>query len=128
MPVSEAALAPVLSACETTPTKFIVLGKPGAGKTTLLKYLALQLIGGRPEGFRVPLFIGLKAISDAGLSLEASFEKELSEAGLNTNEATRLVDRLLVTGQLLILLDGLDEVSEESQEAMIRQIESLSKT
>jgi predicted NACHT family NTPase len=41
-------------------SKLMILGKPGAGKTTFLKHLAIQCIGGKFQGDRVPVFITLK--------------------------------------------------------------------
>jgi len=46
-------------------SKLMILGKPGAGKTTFLKHLAIQCIGGKFLGDRVPVFIILKDFAEA---------------------------------------------------------------
>jgi hypothetical protein len=46
-------------------SKLMILGKPGAGKTTFLKHLAIQCIGGKFLGDRVPVFITLKDFAEA---------------------------------------------------------------
>ena len=54
---------PGLEAIETF-SKLMILGKPGAGKTTFLKHLAIQCIGGKFQGDRVPVFITLKDFAE----------------------------------------------------------------
>ncbi|MEH2253892.1 NACHT domain-containing protein [Nostoc sp.] len=105
----------------------MVLGKPGAGKSTFLKHIAVQCNQGTLEADRVPIFIGIKQFADDSrkigeYDLLNYIRKEFEICGIT--EAA-LVDNLLEYGRLLILLDGLDEVSQESSNQTIQCINSF---
>lgn len=96
----------------------IVLGVPGAGKTTWLKYLALQLARGQGEklglGDRLPLVLSLSAYANALAEKDVSLSRFLADFYQNlgfTLPIDSLVQAALAQGKALLLLDGLDEVS-----------------
>jgi HEAT repeat protein len=103
-------------------THAVVTGAPQCGKTTILRYLVNQVC--QDDHDRLPVFLELKTIKAAdfeaaGRSLvELVFRKAIDES-FHLNEKERvtlrdLFDERLRTGKALILLDGLDEVREES--------------
>jgi predicted NACHT family NTPase len=103
-------------------SKLMVLGKPGAGKSTFLKYLAMQCIEGNFQANYIPVFITLKDFAE----LEGSpnlfiYISQLLE--LPTSDSLR---EILQQGQMLVLLDGLDEVREEDTKRVLRQISEFS--
>ncbi|AFZ11438.1 signal transduction protein [Crinalium epipsammum PCC 9333] len=126
-------------------TKLIILGRPGAGKTTFLKYLAMQCIEEQCvdkhciekqfieqhcadehciEKKRlkqlVPFFIPLKEFAEApGQPDLLAYIESLFQLDTFT------IQSVLNEGRGLILLDGLDEVREESKISIKRQIESF---
>ncbi len=99
-------------------SKLMVLGKPGAGKSTFLKYLAMQCIEGNFQANHIPIFITLKDFAEV---------KEQSDLftyihHLIESIASDALRNILQQGQLLVLLDGLDEVREEDTKRVLRQI------
>lgn len=112
-------------AFEVTP-RFIILGRPGSGKTTLLKRLALQCLNNENEKVRFPVFISLNQFST--LTTFKLIDFVVNEFRIfNFNSEEKLVHELLRNGSLILLLDGLDEVSVSEQKKVIYEIESLSR-
>ncbi|MEO0769953.1 MAG: NACHT domain-containing protein, partial [Cyanobacteria bacterium J06649_4] len=113
----------------------IVLGKPGAGKTSFLKHLAMQCIDGEFEPDRLPLFVNLKQFAEnpnrLGLLTFMSQRHLKSQiTALNKAEIDHHVlqlKQLLSAGRALILLDGLDEVSQSAHDWVLRDIRVLSE-
>ncbi|MEO1389636.1 MAG: NACHT domain-containing NTPase [Cyanobacteria bacterium J06634_6] len=115
--------------------KLIVLGKPGAGKTTFLKHLAIQCIEGKFEPDRLPLFINLKQFSEHPSRLgllaflsQRHLKSQLTALSKADIEAHLLqLKQVLNAGRALILLDGLDEVSQDTQDRVLTEIRLLSE-
>ena len=109
---------------EVVDSKFrlLVLGKPGSGKTTFLRRTALRAIDGNCARESVPVFVGLKDLSDSGKSLDEYVAGLFRVCGLSGLPDPRVfAHALLSSGHGLVLLDGLDEVSDRPAE-MVRQI------
>lgn len=104
--------------------KIIVLGKPGAGKTTLLKFLTIQSLDGNTQVKRIPIFVGLKDFSDSERLLIDFIVDQFDVC--NFPDATPFVKRLLEKGKCLVLFDGLDEVSENKQSMVIKEVRDIS--
>jgi predicted NACHT family NTPase len=109
-------------------SKLMILGKPGAGKTTFLKHLAYSCIKGKFQEQSIPLFITLKDFAEAPkqpnlfIYLSQILVKYITE---NINPGVNPIEQLLKQGKLLVLLDGLDEVSEASGKRVLKQIEEF---
>lgn len=110
----------------------LVLGEPGAGKTTALRKLLHELLTRGPQSLNlptgtVPLYLRLRRLSwkdvkrsdgQETLALEDFAERELAEL----SEGAVPIDlgrRLLRRGNVLLLLDGLDEVAEDALRAEV---------
>lgn len=104
-----------------------VLGQPGAGKSTFLKRVGLEAVmRGESTSFRIPVayhhaclpvFLELKAL-DPAKGLLPAICAELGIAGFPPSFVTTALE----SGKLLVLLDGLDEVRADRQDAVIRVV------
>ena len=102
----------------------VILGDPGSGKTTHLKRLLLWCLRetpdtiGLPKG-TVPVYLPLRDLHDLSHGLEAFIHQQLETPHLNTPPG--FGKRLLERGNLLLLLDGLDEVANAAQREEVSQ-------
>lgn len=109
----------------------VVLGDPGSGKTTLLKHFVLATTGladptrlGLPAGV-IPVLVELRRLSDPAAGLEAALTEalRLSDIALKA-DAPALAGWLVGRDELLVLIDGLDEVADaEVRAAVARWLE-----
>lgn len=118
--------------------RLVILGEPGAGKTILLVRLVLDLLKNRREGDPVPVLVQLAswnpeqhdlyawlewrlAIDYIGLNRRApaEFRHRPGHAGWRTRKLGRA---LLDEGLILMVLDGLDEISETVRDLAISKI------
>ncbi|MBP6912441.1 MAG: NACHT domain-containing protein [Candidatus Pacebacteria bacterium] len=104
--------------------KNIILGEPGSGKTMLLRFIALDLLKNTNQlenlsnEYRdhIPLWISFafwtKMISQKqDLSMNEIIEKWLNS--WSKSELVPLINQALSTKKILLLVDGLDEWSDE---------------
>jgi tetratricopeptide (TPR) repeat protein len=129
----------------------VILGDPGAGKTTLLRYLARHfaiahregrstVIGGTGEdlgGARLPILFRIadfaeKLVLEPELGLVEylrRFYRQWEDSGCGVGDGDAVAELLLskmVTGDCLLLLDGLDEVLDgEYRGRVVRAIDRL---
>jgi 3',5'-cyclic AMP phosphodiesterase CpdA len=114
--------------------KLMILGKPGAGKTTFLKHITVKCQKGEFQPNLIPIFIKLKDFSeDLGdclnsettIFLQNYISSEFfSDCSLNEDQT----ETILKQGRALILLDGLDEVSDKNDDETIKQIRRFVNT
>ncbi len=98
----------------------VILGDPGSGKTTHLKRVLLWIIQknykGLPENM-IPVFLPLRELRDLNRSLDVFIQQQLDLPHLGTPPG--FGKRLLQRGNLLFLLDGLDEVADSEQRVRV---------
>jgi len=91
--------------------RLVVLGGPGSGKSTLTRYLTWAMAAGRFEGVlaeRLPLRVAARELADA-LRDDHDVPSVLVRLFGETGPAVR---RALDTGSALLMVDGLDEVTD----------------
>jgi len=105
--------------------RVLLLGEAGAGKTTLLEYIAWQqadnLLRSPAIASPFPIYLALKYCAPArGKSVA---ELISSAVGLGPEIVGRLLGKNLV-----LLLDGLNEIPEEQQDLVVHEIQELLTT
>jgi predicted NACHT family NTPase len=108
-------------------TKLMVLGKPGAGKTTFLKHLAMQSCFGDFLADHLPIFITLKDFAETPKqpNLLDYICQILTQIHSDDVEVIDVFSKLLQDGKVLLLLDGLDEVTEKDSSRILRNIKNF---
>lgn len=113
-----------------------VLGAPGSGKSTFLKRIGMQalkleqsnkLFNNNDEFYIpdcIPVLVELKRFRNEDVNLKAIIQKEFEIAGFP--ESNMFIDSALNNGNLLILLDGLDEVPSRILDRVIEHIRDFS--
>ncbi|HZM83401.1 MAG TPA: NACHT domain-containing protein [Candidatus Limnocylindrales bacterium] len=93
----------------------MILGDPGAGKSTLAKWLSYRIAADdRP---RVPFLVILRDLSEALRAGERTLEEYLpgvARTPYNIPFLPEAVEYLLLNGRAVVLLDGLDELTDLS--------------
>lgn len=115
-------------AINNTNIDIALIGIAGSGKTTLLKYLTLQ--AARGEVFRgldrFPIYIAVRDIQASNPTIKGAAIEYLNF--FQINESERVFASLIKTGNVIFLIDGLDETNEENQALLVREIDRLQKT
>jgi len=130
----------------TAAQHLVVLGDPGAGKTTLVRWLVtayllkmkadpdlakLPDVATLPDKDWLPILIRCRELDDTCFTgtLDDILRQTLRKAQMTAQEADILLAVLrekLADGKALLLLDGLDEITESTTRARFcRQIESI---
>ena len=119
----------------------VIEGDPGSGKSTLLKAYGVGALksqrrplhpGGRHKDDHVPFFVQLRKLAryltgTRGLAEYLIDEILVSGAGMEPAEATEFLRRTLITERALVMLDGLDEVTSDSQPAVLETVHAFAR-
>ena len=103
----------------------MVVGKPGSGKTTHLQNVVTECNAGNIQAHRIPVMIRLREFVDDGRDVQYSLEPYLKSCWQLSNTEIKL---LLNQGRVLVLLDGLDEVTGEDGKTITKEIKKFART
>lgn len=111
----------IQSAYEQAGGELLILGEPGSGKSTLLQHLAQSLCLSAQRNGRLPfpVIFNLSSWGQKHGSLALWLVEELQ---VQYGVSRLLGRRWIASGQILLLLDGLDEVANEARSACIDAI------
>jgi hypothetical protein len=108
----------------------VILGGPGAGKTTTLSYALLmfaQQRGAEKFGIKenlVPVYIPLRRLSNTNRSIIEDLtdkDTQILSAEVIKECPSNYFERKLKKGKCLVLLDGLDEVTDEKTHRQVAE-------
>lgn len=101
---------------------FVIQGTVGQGKSIFLRYLCVQELKETGSG-RIPIFIELRTVTSAGLRVR--IYDALDKLGFVVND--KLFDFYADSGNLVLMLDGFDELGESLVKDVICELEGLSE-
>ncbi len=109
--------------------RLVLLGDPGSGKSTLINWLAWSFASQIDDrwcqrmGPLVPIPLILRELHLSSVNTFADLLSAWLRHGVSTplSGQSGVLDSLLETGQALILLDGIDEIVDQSLRKRLRQ-------
>ncbi|NJP06522.1 MAG: NACHT domain-containing protein [Chloroflexaceae bacterium] len=106
--------------------RLVITGDPGSGKSMLLKHMVLTYAQGQP-GLPlpnvIPILLELHRLNDPERSLQKQLAMELARNDFP--RADQFIEHALERGTLLLLFDGLDEVSSNQRPWVVQQMSDL---
>jgi formylglycine-generating enzyme required for sulfatase activity/energy-coupling factor transporter ATP-binding protein EcfA2 len=106
--------------------RVVVLGDPGSGKSTLLKYLTLRLAAEKdaPLPILLPLNAYARLLKHEDLNLQRFLARYFAGLAQEIASLQPLFDVALEKGQVVVLLDGLDEV-QTNRSRLVHKVEAF---
>ncbi len=107
----------------------VVLGGPGAGKSTFLRKVGLEVLRtfyyerAEYQHRLIPVLLELKRFESKDIDIAGSITAEFETCGFP--EAEQFTQNALAQGNLLVLLDGLDEVPSANLNNVLRTIQDF---
>jgi predicted NACHT family NTPase len=103
-------------------TNLMVVGKPGSGKTTYLQRVVTECNAGNLQAHRIPVLIRLRDFVKDGREVLYALKPYLEKCW-HLSDAESLIKQ----GRVLVLLDGLDEVTGEDGKKITDEIKKFAR-
>jgi predicted NACHT family NTPase len=103
-------------------TNLMVVGKPGSGKTTYLQRVVTECNAGKLQAHRIPVLIRLRDFVKDGREVAYALKPYLDKRRQLSD-----AESLLKQGRVLVLLDGLDEVTGEDGKNITNEIKKFAR-
>ncbi|MEG3862912.1 NACHT domain-containing protein, partial [Microcoleus sp. herbarium12] len=103
-------------------TNLMVVGKPGSGKTTYLQRGVTECNAANLQAHRIPVLIKLRNFVEDGREASYALKPYLEKCWQLSDAET-----LLKQGRVLVLLDGLDEVTGENGKNITKEIKKFAR-
>jgi hypothetical protein len=100
----------------------IITGSGGSGKSMMMRHLLISSITGN---VKTPIFLELRNLNNPADTLSTALLKVLQTFGLDVDE--QFLEEALKSGQLLLLLDGFDEVDRAARKRVAAEIQQLER-
>ncbi|MEX6775244.1 NACHT domain-containing protein [Limnospira fusiformis] len=100
----------------------LILGDPGSGKTTTLLQMAQELIERAEQNTELPIPVVFNLSSWAAITKQSLAEWLVEELKTQFKIPQKIATNWVESEDLLLLLDGLDEVAEERREDCVLAI------
>jgi hypothetical protein len=104
----------------------MVFGDPGIGKSTFLRKIGLEALKGNQGTYQhnlTPVLLDLKNFKEIEIDIQVFIEKEFKICRFPDVEKN--ISKKLEKGELLILLDGLDEVPSDNINVVVKKIQDF---
>lgn len=108
--------------------RLVILGAPGARKTTTLSYILLRLAQHNGSPFfgqtRLPIYIPLRRLSVGARTIVADLTDPKAQVlpdEILSSYPANFFEQRLEKGDCVVLLDGLDEVTDESAHMQVAE-------
>jgi hypothetical protein len=104
----------------------MVFGDPGIGKSTFLRKIGLEALKGNQGTYEhnlTPVLLDLKNFKEIEIDIQLFIEKEFKICRFPDVETN--IRKKLEKGELLILLDGLDEVPSDNINDVVKKIQDF---
>src|SRR5262249_39816573 len=115
---------PIIQVFDQLNGAMLILGEPGAGKTTMLLQLARDLIARaeRDATMRIPVVLNLSSWAEGQKPLGTWLVEALRT---QYQVSKKLAEQWVENDALLLLLDGLDEVRQETRDGCVTSINTF---
>lgn len=101
--------------------RFTILGQAGSGKSTLVKHLHLNSI--HSQAF-IPVTIEFRSLKKSHLNLHDYITSQIISENNNTF-SSRVINKLMEAGKLVVFLDGFDEVKTDMISPVLESVKKL---
>ncbi len=121
-------LTTVVDLFKRQPSKqLVILGKPGSGKSTLALYIVSELLKNRQAGDPVPVLVSLSGWHPGEMEFPTWIAERIDEDQRTqaVRVTTDVVKTLLRSGQIIPVLDGLDEMTRDHRARALRILTSF---